>query len=149
MGAIAFQTTRLAIVYSTVYSRRRWNKTSKLRVPGLCEGNSPVTGEFPAQRASNAENVPIWWRHHGLYSLKRIHLCKDQHMIVMMWLIIRIPTKCEKSQADNPPNTAAMRYCMRTTRDHSCGPIKTHLATSYGISRIHTDIFAFSSQKLK
>ena len=24
-----------------------------------------VTGEFPAQRASNAENVSIWWRHHG------------------------------------------------------------------------------------
>ena len=23
-----------------------------------------VTGEFPAQRASNAENVSIWWRHH-------------------------------------------------------------------------------------
>ena len=22
------------------------------------------TGEFPAQRASNAENVSIWWRHH-------------------------------------------------------------------------------------
>ena len=27
-------------------------------------GNSPVTGEFPAQMASNAENVSIWWRHH-------------------------------------------------------------------------------------
>ena len=37
---------------------------SKLRVTGLCEGNSPVTGEFPTQRASNAENVFIWWRHH-------------------------------------------------------------------------------------
>ena len=24
-----------------------------------------VTGEFPAQRASNAENVSIWWRHHA------------------------------------------------------------------------------------
>ena len=23
-----------------------------------------MTGEFPAQRASNAENVSIWWRHH-------------------------------------------------------------------------------------
>ena len=23
-----------------------------------------MTGEFPAQRASNAESVPIWWRHH-------------------------------------------------------------------------------------
>ena len=29
-----------------------------------CEGNSPVTGEFPAQKASNTENVFIWWRHH-------------------------------------------------------------------------------------
>ena len=26
--------------------------------------NSPETGEFPAQMASNAENVSIWWRHH-------------------------------------------------------------------------------------
>ena len=39
--------------------RRRSKKTSKLRVTGLCVGNSPVTGEFPAQRASNAENVSI------------------------------------------------------------------------------------------
>ena len=39
-------------------------KTSKLHVTGLCVGNSPVTGEFPAQRASNAKNVSIWWRHH-------------------------------------------------------------------------------------
>ena len=45
--------------------RRRSKKTSKLRVTGLCAGNSPVTGEVPAQRASNAENVSIWWRHHG------------------------------------------------------------------------------------
>ena len=36
-----------------------------LRVTGICEGNSPVTGESPAQRASNAENVYIWWHHHG------------------------------------------------------------------------------------
>ena len=39
-------------------------ETSKLRVTGLCAGNSPVTGELPAQRASNVENVSIWWRHH-------------------------------------------------------------------------------------
>ena len=46
--------------------RRRSSKTSKLRVTGLSVGNSPVTGEFPAQRASNAENVSIWWRHRGM-----------------------------------------------------------------------------------
>ena len=46
------------------FFRRRSKKTSKLRVTGLCVGNSPGTGEFPAQRASYAENVSIWWRHH-------------------------------------------------------------------------------------
>ena len=44
---------------------KRWSKkTSKLRVTGLCVGNSPGTGEFPAKMASNAENVSMWWRHH-------------------------------------------------------------------------------------
>ena len=39
-------------------------KRSKLRVIGLCVGNSPMTGEFPAQMPSNAENNSIWWRQH-------------------------------------------------------------------------------------
>ena len=45
--------------------RRRWRKTWKLHVTGLCAGNSPVTGEFPTQMASYAENDSIWCRHHG------------------------------------------------------------------------------------
>ena len=48
--------------------RRRSKKTSKLRITGLCEGNSPGTGEFPAQRASNAEKISNWWRHHEQWS---------------------------------------------------------------------------------
>ena len=47
--------------------RRISKKTSKLRATGLCAGNSPGTGEFPAQMVSNAENVSIWWRHHEIY----------------------------------------------------------------------------------
>ena len=43
---------------------RKSNKTPKLRVAVLCEGTSPVTGEFPAQKASYAENDYIWRRHH-------------------------------------------------------------------------------------
>ena len=46
--------------------RCRSKKTPKLRVAGLCAGNSPGTGEFSAQMASNAENVSIWWCHHGI-----------------------------------------------------------------------------------
>ena len=64
MNSLASQITSLAIVYSTFIQAHRWQKTSKLRVTGLCAGSSPGTGEFPVQRASNAENVSIWWRHH-------------------------------------------------------------------------------------
>ena len=39
--------------------RRRSKKIAKLRVAGLCTGKSPVTGEFPTQRASNVENISI------------------------------------------------------------------------------------------
>ena len=46
--------------------RRRSKKTSKLRVTGLCAGNSPGTGEFPTQMASNAEKCFLFmtssWR---------------------------------------------------------------------------------------
>ena len=52
----------LSIAYSTVYSDA---DQRKLRVTGLCVGESPGTGGFPAQMASNAENVSIWWRHHA------------------------------------------------------------------------------------
>ena len=52
---------------------RKSKKTSKPGVTGLCEENSPVTGEFPAQGASNAENVSIWWRHHVTASLDLWH----------------------------------------------------------------------------
>ena len=45
--------------------RRRSQKTSKLRLTGLCVGNSAMTGEFSAQMVSNAENVSIWWLHHN------------------------------------------------------------------------------------
>ena len=48
--------------------------TSKLHVTGLCVENSPVTGEFPAQKTSNAGNVSIWWRHHDI-SLSCVSCC--------------------------------------------------------------------------
>ena len=44
-------------------------ETSKSASLALCEGNSPVTGEFPAQRAtSNAEKASIWWRHYSCWT---------------------------------------------------------------------------------
>ena len=59
MRAMAAQITSLAIVYLTIYSGADQNKHQKPRVTGLCRGNSPVTGEFPAQRSGNAKIFPF------------------------------------------------------------------------------------------
>ena len=60
MGAMASQITSLTIVYSTVYSGADQRKYQSSALLAFVRG----TGEFPAQMASNAENVSIWWRHH-------------------------------------------------------------------------------------
>ena len=74
MSAMASQITSLTSVCSTVYLAADKKKTPKLRVTGLCAGNSPITGEFPAQRISNAENASIWWRRHAPSSEKFHHI---------------------------------------------------------------------------
>ena len=63
MSVMASQIASLIIVYSTAYSGVD-KKNIKAPRTGLFDGNSVVTGEFPAQRASNMKNVSIWWRHH-------------------------------------------------------------------------------------
>ena len=54
MGVVASQITSPTIVFSTVYSGADQRKHQKVRDTGLCEGNSPVTSEFPTQTASKA-----------------------------------------------------------------------------------------------
>ena len=67
MSVVPSQTTVVSSVYPTVclgVDQKTWT----LRFTGLWEGNSLVTSEFPAQMASNVENVSIWWRYHIIYS---------------------------------------------------------------------------------
>ena len=63
MKTMTSQITSVSIVYSTVClgaDQRKYQSSVSL----ACVGKSPVTGEIHAQRASNAKNVSIWWRHH-------------------------------------------------------------------------------------
>ena len=73
--------------------RRRSKKTSKLRVTGLCVGEFTGTGEFPAQRASYAENVSIWWRHHvqpcAIISLSMLWLWRAIHLTIVFTVSLR------------------------------------------------------------
>ena len=63
MSVMASQIISLTIVYLTVYSVADQMKHQSPASLALGAGNSPVTGEFPSQSATNAENVSILWRH--------------------------------------------------------------------------------------
>ena len=85
MGAIASQTTSLTIVYSTVYSeadqKRHQSSASLAFLWGIHRG------EFPAQMASNAENVSIWWRHHAYMTSQVcttiLHICIWNRLVLI------------------------------------------------------------------
>ena len=61
-GVLIHQTHR---VFTQAFIRAQIKENIKAQRHWLCEENSPVTSEFPTQRASNAENASIWWRHQG------------------------------------------------------------------------------------
>ena len=63
MRAMASQITGVSMVCSIVYSGAdQRNHESSASLAYVRE--TLVTGEFLSQRASNAENVVIWWSHH-------------------------------------------------------------------------------------
>ena len=99
--------------------RRRSKKTSKLRVTGLCVGNSSVTGEFTAQMASNAENASIWWRHHGIETL---HHTSQQQTVTKPWTLMQISRKCCKCKLDTGWSiaTITIRYYQAASMTETC-----------------------------
>ena len=64
--------------------RSKW--TSKLRVTGLCVGNSLGTVDLPAQMASNAENVSLLWHHHDSWDMRFFFI--SLHIEVGEWLYV-------------------------------------------------------------
>ena len=88
ISAMASHITSVSTVCSTVWSGTLRRQSSKFCLTGLCEGNSPV-------RASNAENISIWWRHHE----KRIRTIKldsehvDIGIIFQCQQLYSLPTK--------------------------------------------------------
>ena len=61
MNAMAYQTTGV-IAQSFVQAQIKDGSKTPRHWPMW--GNPPMTGGFPSQRASNAENFSVWWRHH-------------------------------------------------------------------------------------
>ena len=65
MSTMVSQITGVAIVYSIVGSGADQRKHQSSAPLAYVFGNLPVTGEYPAQKASDAENASIWWRHYN------------------------------------------------------------------------------------
>ena len=63
MTTVASQITSLMVVYSIVNKVQIKENIKALGHCPLC-WKFTGTGEFPAQRASNTENVSIWLRYH-------------------------------------------------------------------------------------
>ena len=120
--------------------RRRSKKTPKLGVTGLCEGNSPVTGEFPAQRASNVENVSIWWRYHVTGTKHNKARIMSMHLVLycichatMSYLILSTNPSyycisfCLLSQWDSPRDLRSLAICQCQTRQRLVTGIKDYI----------------------
>ena len=94
--------------------RRKSKKTSHLRVTGLCEGNSPVTGEFPTQKSVTRIMFPLmtssgnslhcfacsyaksWWNEFLYYFKWSVFL--HRHCANLFFLILKTPlpyTHCD------------------------------------------------------
>ena len=64
MSAMASQISANSTVCLTVCFRKQWRAHTNSTLLAVCEGNPPVTGGFPSQRASNAETISMVWRRH-------------------------------------------------------------------------------------
>ena len=94
IGAMASQITSLPIVNQPfIQAQVKENIKARGHWP-LC-GEFTVTGEFPAQMSSNAENVSVWLCHHEvgwLYVCRCSGLwrCQDisRHVVICSWQIL-------------------------------------------------------------
>ena len=72
-------------IYIYIYIIRKWDRYEM--------GLAPVAGEFPAQRASNADNVSIWWRHHPSMSCGNYYVCHAfVPLLYQAWCVHSGPT---------------------------------------------------------
>ena len=93
MGAMTSQITRL-VTQPFIQAQIKENiKASR---------HSPVAGEFPAHLASNAENVPIWWRHHERRKarpvciiLRMYYMSDNTHTWILRCLIFDYDISCK------------------------------------------------------
>ena len=86
MSVMESQITGISIVYSIVCSGVDQRNT---KAPCHSPLWGELTGDFPAQRANNAENVSVWWRHQGnMFHCTWYYLIKMQSYVSIAMSVI-------------------------------------------------------------
>ena len=79
MSAMASQITDVFIVCSTDCRGADQSKHQSSASLAFMRGTTSDPGRFPSQRASNTENVSIWWRHRALIRITDKRPYEDWH----------------------------------------------------------------------
>ena len=126
MATIASQITSLTIVYSTVYSdadqRKHQSSASLAFVWGIHRDRW-----IPAQRASYAENVSIWWRYHVVSGREEVYSCQICSMRILMncckdCKIMTLSAMSEQNSSGHLVTLMIWNYCLLL-----CGDCKKRL----------------------
>ena len=107
MSTLGSQITGVPIVCLTVDSvadQRNYQSSASLAF----WWEPPVTDGFPSERASSAENVSIWWRHHAKYHAD-IEVSADRaHYDVLLCCIVFHGLYAERKSVKSRPSDAYM-----------------------------------------
>ena len=89
MSAMTSQVTSLTIVYSNVYSGADQRKHQSPASLAVVRGIQRCQVNFPNKGVSNADNVPIWWRHHeNMFCVLPWSLC----CVLWSFILYRVTT---------------------------------------------------------
>ena len=110
MSIMGSQITSILAVCSTVCLGKHHPKTSKPPLLTLCEGNPPVTGGFPSQRASNTDTISMSCHHYDSWEIQlrsRANQSSTSICITASLAIVKCISCCQTQGAGrenpNPP----------------------------------------------
>ena len=83
-----------------------------------------MTGGFPSQRASNAENVSIWWRHHGCV----------WNSLQIWWQAVSLVSSVYNNFGRNPGNVVIVNYSIILCLHIKLKPQRNHMAPEHVIT---------------
>ena len=118
----SYQSNSNLTVCSTVCSGWQQRKQHSSTLLALCEGNPPVTGGFPSQRASNTESISMAWHLQFLWSVPPSR-----------WWPVDSPHKGPVMQKAFPCMTSSVSLICATTIKGAPSTVTTKTCTCHGL----------------